>query len=99
MPMTQIELAKLIAYTAHGARGQTRADGRTPYYAHCTRVAELVEGLAHAATLDGLVFSHSHCVAAALLHDVVEDTKLSFIDLSILGVSEEVMELVELMTK
>jgi hypothetical protein len=31
--MTQ-DVARLIAYVAHGAIGQTRADGYTPYIVH-----------------------------------------------------------------
>ena len=82
--MTLTALAKKIATDAH--RGQTRRDG-TPYIAHPARVAALV---AH----------HGEVVeAVAWLHDVIEDTSYSAIDLHRMGVPWEVVSAVKDLTK
>lgn len=72
-----IERADIIAAVAHGAIGQRRSDRVTPYIDHPRRTATLIlewnrDGV-H--TLDAHVLER--CVAAALLHDVLEDTKLA----------------------
>lgn len=59
---------KAMRFAEEAHRGQFRADGKTPYIQHPLAVAELM-GL----WLEG----HPECekyVAAALLHDVLEDT-------------------------
>lgn len=61
-----IERAVAIAMKAH--EGQTRADGVTPYVTHPIAVALNV------ARLDGVQEEH---IAAALLHDVLEDTDVT----------------------
>ncbi|MBV9270801.1 MAG: bifunctional (p)ppGpp synthetase/guanosine-3',5'-bis(diphosphate) 3'-pyrophosphohydrolase [Candidatus Eremiobacteraeota bacterium] len=71
-----VERADVVASVAHGAIGQRRADRVTPYIDHPRRAATLVlqwQG-AGVIALDDAVLER--CVAAALLHDVLEDTKL-----------------------
>jgi (p)ppGpp synthase/HD superfamily hydrolase len=71
-----IRRADIVAATAHAAIGQRRADRVTPYIDHPRRAATLIaEWNANGVTaLDDL--SLERCMAAALLHDVLEDTKL-----------------------
>jgi (p)ppGpp synthase/HD superfamily hydrolase len=89
---------RVIAEIAHTAVGQKRADGVTPYIVHPMRVAELVTvwhpfvGDTGGEVLDTLV-------AAAWLHDVVEDTKVTFSSLERWGVPPAVLFLVRLLTK
>ena len=64
------QLASAFAARAH--RHQTRRDGRTPYYSHCVRVAMTV-ALKFGCTDDKVL-------AAALLHDVIEDTLADYDD-------------------
>ena len=60
-----------IAARAH--HGQMRKDGVTPYIVHPGRVATLVAMMTHDyPTLDGVMAKHM--IAAAWLHDVIEDT-------------------------
>ena len=61
------------AFAAHAHRHQTRRDGRTPYIAHPARVALIV------AVEFG--FTDETVLAAALLHDVLEDTTADYDDL------------------
>lgn len=56
--------AKAFAFAAHNAIGQTRKYTQDPYTTHLERVAQLVQS----------VVDDEHMVAAAYLHDVVEDT-------------------------
>ncbi len=64
--IARIEKALALAVNAH--YGQTRADS-SPYIVHPLRVSLLLEKYEHNTTAD--------MVAAALLHDTLEDTKLS----------------------
>lgn len=71
-----VQRADLVAAIAHGAIGQRRADGMTPYIDHPRLAATLIlqwqrDGVI---ALDGETLER--CVAGALLHDVLEDTKL-----------------------
>lgn len=72
----KIRLADAVAAVAHGAIGQRRADRVTPYIDHPRRAAALILewNAAHAISLDDDTLER--CIAAALLHDVLEDTKL-----------------------
>ncbi len=63
-------VGKALDYARTAHKGQTRASGE-PYLVHCVAVAEIV----HHLNLD------SEAVAAALLHDVVEDTEVSLEEL------------------
>jgi (p)ppGpp synthase/HD superfamily hydrolase len=59
--------AKAFAIAAHSAIGQTRKYTHQPYWVHPIAVAQLVESVDHT----------DEMVAAAYLHDVVEDTKVT----------------------
>lgn len=78
------------AFAARAHRHQIRKDGETPYVAHPVRVALTV----------ALVFEHTdeETLAAALLHDVIEDTGADYDDvLELCG--RYVADLVAAMTK
>ena len=62
MKETILDQAIKFAVTAHA--GTTRRDGHTPYIRHCTETASI------AATMT----SDLEILAAAVLHDVIEDT-------------------------
>lgn len=64
--------AASFAARAHG--GHVRKDGRTPYAAHPFRVAMTVRDVFRCADAE--------CIAAALLHDVVEDTPHDYDDIA-----------------
>ena len=85
MPHTGQEQLLLAATVATRAhQHQKRKDG-TPYIAHPIRVAVRCEGLIEK--------------TAALLHDVVEDTDITLVELRELGFSSVVLEVVDLLTK
>lgn len=65
-----VERARAFAIAAHAAIGQTRKDGVTPYYRHVIDVAQRTSQ-----------YGHDEMVAAAYLHDVLEDTKVTLDDL------------------
>lgn len=90
----QVQLAKEIATKAHD--GQFRWDGKTPYIAHPAAIAKAV-----AASYNSVHFPHFviHATAVAWLHDVVEDTAISFHDLDEAGVHPEVIAAVDAITK
>lgn len=71
MSNNDLSIARAIAISAHQAVGQKRKYDGTPYYHHPLRVAEAV------AENGGTV----NQIAAALLHDVVEDTAITLSDL------------------
>ena len=87
MAHRDMEIADAIADIAH--RGQTRMDGVEPFVNHPRRVAESL-------TQDGVEF---HVYAAALLHDVLEDSDFTSLDLLKLGVSVEAVQLVVVLTR
>lgn len=59
--------ARRFAEAAHGAIGQRRRYTNEPYVVHPIAVAEIVRGVPHTGEM----------IAAALLHDVVEDTPVT----------------------
>ena len=63
--LTLLDRAILFAVKAHA--GAVRRDGHTPYILHCTETAAI------AATMT----QDQEVLAAAVLHDVVEDTKVT----------------------
>lgn len=81
--MDELEKAQMIATWAH--RNQTDMAGR-PYIEHCERVARAVRGNYVA-----------ECVA--WLHDVVEDTDVTQVDLVRMGFSQAVLDGVDAMTQ
>lgn len=71
-----VERADVVAAVAHGAIGQRRADHVTPYIDHPRLAATLILRW----NRDGVISLDDEtlecCLAGALLHDVLEDTKL-----------------------
>lgn len=65
---------RALAYARKAHAGQTRADGKTPYVSHPIRVAQNVERFKKSKNLDALI-------AAAYLHDTIEDTDTTHEDL------------------
>jgi len=61
---------RAASFAARAHQGHFRRDGQTPYFAHPVRVALIVRN----------VFScdDAVCLAAALLHDVIEDTDADY---------------------
>lgn len=80
---TLLALCASIAYEAH--QGQYRRDGITPYIEHPKAVAARLKG------------TWEKCVG--LLHDVVEDTDVTFDDLKGMGVPESIVDGVIYITK
>ena len=78
-------LSEAIAFAAEAHKGQVRKGTKTPYIIHP------MEAAAIAATMTD---NHS-VIAAAILHDVLEDTKASVLNLP---VSDEVKRAVECLT-
>jgi (p)ppGpp synthase/HD superfamily hydrolase len=85
-PLRHPDLGQTIEIMRKAHEGQIDKSGR-PYYLHPLRVAMRL----------------AQCTAAerhaALLHDVVEDTLVTMQDLREMGYSEEVTELVNLLTR
>jgi (p)ppGpp synthase/HD superfamily hydrolase len=81
------ERAKKFATKAHGSINQRRKYTGEPYIVHPLAVAELVRSVPHTEEM----------IAAALLHDVVEDTPVT-IDEIRAEFGEDVTELVDWLT-
>lgn len=71
-----VALADAVAAIAHGAIGQRRADHVTPYIDHPRLAATLILRWNDAGIIALDDDALARCVAGALLHDVLEDTKL-----------------------
>lgn len=84
--MTLYQTALTIAVGAHA--GQIRKHNGTPYVVHPIMVARMVEGAGFTETV----------VAAALLHDVLEDTDVTEETL-LLAVGEEVLQIVQALSE
>lgn len=82
-----IERARLFATAAHAAVGQRRKYTNDPYIIHPQAVAELVATVPHTPAM----------IAAAWLHDVVEDTEVTIEDIHT-QFGEEVAVLVDGLT-
>lgn len=81
--MTLVDRATVFATAAHAAVGQTRKYTGEPYIVHPIEVASIVKEAGGTEAM----------IAAALLHDVLEDTDVTF-DLLIEQFGSEVAELV-----
>lgn len=96
-----VDQAKFLAYVAHTAVGQMRADGATPYIAHPARVAGYTRAFSE--RRDNAVMAANFILedrlVAAWLHDVVEDTKVAFEHLTYCGITPEQLAIVKLLTK
>lgn len=86
---SHVHLARKIAEEVH--KYQCRSDG-TPYIEHPRRVAALVESSTKLA-------AGEFAVAAAWLHDVLEDSELTVDDLLEHGVAPYVVGLCEVLTR
>jgi (p)ppGpp synthase/HD superfamily hydrolase len=82
-----VRRAYAFAKAAHEAVGQLRKYTSDPYIVHPTEVADIVQTVAHTEVM----------VAAALLHDTVEDTDASMDEIRRLF-GHEVADLVEMLT-
>lgn len=80
-----INTAQMIAARAHS--GQTRRDGFTPYFNHLAAVAHAVRN------------ESASVIAAAWLHDVIEDTHETVESLLKAGIPASVVTAVDLLTK
>lgn len=86
--MNLIERAEAIARKAH--EGQFRRDGITPYITHPERVV---------ARLRRQGIDDENILAAAWLHDVVEDTDVEIEELKYKRIPDNVIVALELLTK
>lgn len=85
-----IRKAAMFAEDVHGA--QRRKFTNEPYFAHVERVATTVGR--------SIEYGHDHeVIAAAYLHDVIEDTDTLLIDLERLGMTERTVHIVDVLTK
>lgn len=84
---SRIEMAAAFARAAHQAVGQKRKYTGAPYWTHCQAVAKTVT--TYAETEDQIV--------AAWLHDILEDTQVRMIDISMLF-GADVLDLVHALT-
>src|SRR4051812_42815601 len=78
------------SFAARAHQGQLRKDEQTPYIAHPVRVALTVRQL--------FGIDDPLALAAALLHDVIEDTKTDYDDLAA-AFGQEVAQTVAALTK
>ena len=67
-------MLEAVSFGARAHRGQLRKDGQTPYHSHVCRVTLVLR--------DAFGVSDHRVLAAALLHDTIEDTTTDFDDLS-----------------
>lgn len=97
-----IKAAARIAELAH--KGQKRKDGK-PYLAHVEAVADIVSNNffelmpQNAAAQGNWSAAKNHIIAAALLHDTIEDTFITSEYLRNAGMSEMVIEIVRIVTR
>ncbi len=73
-PDTNEVLFEAVSFAARAHRNQVRKDGQTPYFAHTARVCLVVR---HVFGVDD-----GKVLAAALLHDTIEDTPTDYDDLA-----------------
>jgi len=87
MNIDKIEIAELIATTAHTATGQKRKYTNQPYIVHPAEVVILLKKFG---------ITDENILSAAWLHDVVEDTELTleFIRWNICNSVAEIVEMV-----
>lgn len=81
---------KAVSFAARCHRHQVRKDGKTPYVAHPFRVAMIVR--------DVFEFDDEETLAAALLHDTVEDTATDYDDIE-KEFGQKVADIVAALTK
>ncbi len=95
-----VERADTVAAVAHGAIGQRRADHVTPYIDHPRLAATLILRWQDGGVISLEDNTLERCVAGALLHDVLEDTKLPRAELRAqFPHNDKLLALVERMTE
>jgi (p)ppGpp synthase/HD superfamily hydrolase len=94
-----VALADAVAAVAHGAIGQRRADHITPYIDHPRLAATLILRWQKSDVISLDDEALERCVAGALLHDVLEDTKLPRSELRAQFQNGKLLALVERMTE
>jgi (p)ppGpp synthase/HD superfamily hydrolase len=95
-----IARADSVAAVAHGAIGQHRADRVTPYIDHPRLAATLILRWHSEGVIQIDDDALERCVACALLHDVLEDTKLPRSELrEQINNDEKLFALIERMTE
>jgi len=94
-----VRVADCVAAAAHAATRQTRRDGHTPYIDHPRSVATLLAQWRNAGEITLTAEEFEVLAAAALLHDVIEDTQMGYEYLRELIGDDRVMHLVALLTK
>ena len=95
--MRIINQASAFAIAAHSAIGQRRKYTEEPYWHHCREVARLIWRNSRPSTNNDEDVILDKIVAAAWLHDTVEDTKVTLADIGFVFGSE-VQSLVEMVT-
>ena len=85
--MNNVERARVFATAAHAAVKQVRKYTFEPYIVHPTEVASIVASVPHT----------NEMLAAAYLHDTVEDTGVSIVDIQV-EFGNEVASLVSWLT-
>lgn len=83
--MKKVELIKLAVSIAVEAHADHVDKGGAPYVSHVMRVADKVKG--------------RDAIAVAVLHDVIEDSEISFDELLRRGIPLNVVELVAVLTR
>ena len=90
-PLNPIQtMLRAASFAARKHQGQTRADNQTPYFSHVARVTLI---LAHVFGCED-----EEVLAAALLHDTIEDTATDYDEVAELF-GERVAEYVVILTK
>ncbi len=100
--MAQDYITKALAFAKRAHEGQFRRDGK-PYFTHveavATKVSEDWFQLIPREAQDNWNKHKDHVVAAAALHDVIEDCNVSAADLLKEGFSVMTVEIVEALSK
>ena len=86
--MNKVEIAQLIAETAHGATGQRRKYTSRPYIVHPAEVVSILKSVG---------ITDENILSAAWLHDVVEDTGIT-LEFIKWNVCKNVSDIVEMVT-
>jgi (p)ppGpp synthase/HD superfamily hydrolase len=102
---TEEELCLIIEIAVNAHSGVKRRDG-SDYINHPARVANYLThrhfafgGLLRGAISEELVPKYRLMIGAAYLHDVIEDTVETYQSLRDKGVSEDILDIVNLLTK
>src|SRR5256885_16211304 len=90
MPTNSLMLLEAISFAARKPQGQLRKAGRTPYFAHPVRVMMIVR--------DRWGVTDPEVLAAAVLHDTIEDTTTDYDDV-VKRFGPRVAQFVALLTK